>query len=174
MAKAAHGCTNCGGPVKPERRNYRYTESGLPNVVLQGVEVAECPSCGHYDVAIRHLARVHRAIALALAKSPVRLTGEQLRFLRKHVGYSGAQLAKYLHTDKTKISKWERGADPIGPSNDRLVRFLVAALDSDLRGSVTPIAAHLPEISDESGKSRELHIDVECLTASFVSVRTAA
>lgn len=174
MAKAAHECTNCGRPVRPRRRNYRYTESGLSNVVLQSVDVAECRACGHCDVAIPRLARVHRAIALALATSPVRLTGEQLRFLRKHVGYSGEQLATYLHTDKTKISKWERGEDPIGPSNDRLVRLLVAALDADLSGKVSSIAAHLPEISDESGKSRELHIDVECLTASFVPVRTAA
>jgi putative zinc finger/helix-turn-helix YgiT family protein len=174
MAKAAHECTNCGRPVTPERRNYPYTESGLSNVVLQGVEVAECPACGHYEVTIPHLAKIHRAIALALAKSPVRLTGAQLRFLRKHVGYNGEQLAKYLHTDKTRISKWERGEDPIGPSNDRLVRLLVAALDKDLSGNVSSIAAHLPEISDESGKSRELHIDVECLTASFVSVLTTA
>ena len=174
MARAVHECTNCGRPVRPERRNYRYAESGLSNVVLQGVEVAECPACGHYDVAIPHLERVHRAIALALAKSPVRLTGEQLRFLRKHLGYNGEQLAKYLHTDKTKISKWERGEDPIGPSNDRLVRLLVAALDTDLSRSVTSIAAHLPEISNESGKSRELHIDVEYLTASFVSVLIVA
>lgn len=68
----------------------------------------------------------------------------------------------------------ERGEDPIGPSTDRLVRLLIAALDTDLRRSVTSIAAHLPEISDESGKSRELHIDVEYLTGSFVSVLTMA
>ncbi len=174
MAKAAHECTNCGRPVTPKRRDYPYTESGLSNVVLQGVEVAECPACGHSEVTIPHLAKIHRAIALALARSPVRLTGAQLRFLRKHVGYSGERLAKYLHTDKTKISKWEREEDPIGPSNDRLVRLLVAALDKDLSRSISSIAAHLPEISDESGKSRELHVDVGCLTASFVSVLTTA
>jgi putative transcriptional regulator len=174
MRKAVHECTNCGRPVTPERRNYRYTESGLSNVVLQGLEVADCPACGHSDVAIPRLAKVHRAIALALANSPVRLTGEQLRFLRKHIGHSGEQLAKYLHTDKTKISKWERGEDPIGPSNDRLVRLLVAALDKDLSSNVTSIAAHLPEISDGSAKDWELHIDVEHLTASFVSALTTA
>ena len=174
MAKTAHECTNCGRPVRLERRNYRYTESGLSNVVLQDVEVADCPACGHSDVMIPRLAKIHRAIALALANSPARLTGAQLRFLRKHIGHNGEQLAKYLHTDKTKISKWERDEDPIGPSNDRLVRLLVAALDKDLRSKVSSIAAHLPEISDEPGKGWELHIDVEHFTASFLSVLTMA
>ena len=169
MAKATHECANCGQPVTPERRNYRYTESGLSNVVLQGVEAAECPACGHCDVTIPHLAKIHRAIALALAESPVRLTGAQLRFLRKYVGYTGEQLAKYLHTDKTKISKWECGEDPIGPSNDRLIRLLVGALDEDLSSKISSIAARLPDISDESGESRELNIDVERLTHSFLS-----
>ena len=37
-----HVCTNCGAAVTPGRRSYRYVESGLPNVILQGVEVADC------------------------------------------------------------------------------------------------------------------------------------
>ena len=138
-------------------------------MILQGVEVADCSSCGNSDVAIPHLAKIHRAIALALANSPSRLTGDQLRFLRKHVGHSGEQLANYLHTDKTKISKWERGEDPISPSNDRLIRLLVAALDPELSGNVVSIAAHLPKIGDDSEKVWDLNIDVEALTYSFLS-----
>ena len=171
MDKSIHECTNCGQPVTPEPRSYRYTESGLPNVILQGVQVADCPSCGNSDVAIPHLSKVHRAIALALANSPARLNGDQLRFLRKHVGHSGEQLANYLHTDKTKISKWERGEDPIGPSNDRLIRLLVAALDPELNRNVSSIASHLPKIADDSEKIWELNIDVESLAFSFIEAR---
>ncbi len=174
MNKSTHECSRCGQPCTSEIRSYSYTESGLPNLILQGVQVTECPACGNSDVAIPHLAKVHRAIALALANSPARLTGSQLRFLRKHVGHSGEQLAAYLHTDKTKISKWERGEDPIGPSNDRLIRLLVAALDTELNGNVVSIAAHLPNIADDSDKIWELNIDVEALTYSFRAARTAA
>jgi putative zinc finger/helix-turn-helix YgiT family protein len=169
-----HECTNCDEPVTPERRNYRYTESGLSDVILQGVEVAVCPQCGTSDVIIPRMAKVHRAIAQALASSPARLTGEQLRFLRKHLGLSGEQLGRYLHTDKTKISKWERGEDRIGPATDRLVRLLAAALDSELRPGVSAVAEHLPQISDESGKAWELHVDVATLQATFLSVSRAA
>jgi putative zinc finger/helix-turn-helix YgiT family protein len=169
-----HECTNCGKRVNPARRNYQYAESGLSNVILQGVEVADCPKCGNSDVMIPRMAKIHRAIAQALAKSPARLTGEQLRFLRKHLGLSGDQLGRYLHTDRTKISKWERGEDRLGPATDRLVRLLAAALDSELRPGVSAIAEHLPEISDESGKVWELHVDVTTLQTTFLCVSRAA
>jgi putative zinc finger/helix-turn-helix YgiT family protein len=169
-----HECTNCDEPVTPERCNYRYTESGLSNVILQGVEVAVCPKCGTSDVIIPRMAKIHRAIAQALANSPARLTGEQLRFLRKHLGLSGEQFGGYLHTDRTKISKWERGEDRIGPATDRLVRLLAAALDSELRPGVSAVAEHLPQISDESGEVWELHVDAATLQATFLSVSRAA
>jgi putative zinc finger/helix-turn-helix YgiT family protein len=175
MSRArTHECTNCEEAVTPERRNYRYAESGIPNVILQGVEVADCPKCGTSDVIIPRIAKIHRAIAQALANSPARLTGEQLRFLRKHLGLSGEQFGLYLHTDKTKISKWENGEDQIGPATDRLVRLLAAALDSELRPGVSAIAEHLPKISDESGKVWELHVDVATLQTTFLAVSKAA
>ncbi len=172
MAKN-HKCSNCGAKSAPILSNYRYTESGLGNVVLQNVHVAGCSLCGGEDVVIPHLERIHQAIAGALIESPARLTGAELRFLRKHLGKSGEQLAKYLHTDKTKISKWEQGVDPIGPSTDRLIRMLVAALDPELAPQSARIAEHLREISDKPLQT-ELHIDAETLRASYLPVRDAA
>src|SRR5438309_11880615 len=98
---STHECTNCGEHVASEHRNYRYAESGLPNVVLQGVTVADCPKCGNSDVSIPRIARIHQSIARALANSPARLTGPQLRFLRKHLGLNGEELGRYLHPDQT-------------------------------------------------------------------------
>jgi putative zinc finger/helix-turn-helix YgiT family protein len=169
-----HECTNCGGQVVPEFKNYRYAESGLPNVVLQGVAVADCPQCGNSDVLIPRVAKIHRAIARALANSPARLTGPQLRFLRKHLGLSGDELGRYLHTDKTKISKWETEEDRIGPATDRLIRLLATALDAESRPQVAAVAEHLPQILDESGRGWELHVDVHTLQVAFVSVSKAA
>lgn len=170
----ASECTNCGNRVLSERRNYRYSESGIPNVVLQGLPVADCPACGNSDVSIPRMAMIHRAIARALANSPVRLTGSQLRFLRKHLGLSGDELGRYLHTDKTKISKWETEQDPIGPATDRLIRLLVVALDEQLRPEVAAVAQYLPQIQDKSGNDCELHLDVETLRYSFSAVSKAA
>jgi putative zinc finger/helix-turn-helix YgiT family protein len=171
---STHECTNCGERIVSERRNYRYTESGVPDIVLQGVWVADCPQCGNSDVSIPRLAKIHREIARAIANSPARLTGPQLRFLRKHLGLNGEELSRYLHTDKTKISKWETEEDRIGPSTDRLIRLLAAALDEELRPQIAAVAEHLPQILDESGRGWELHIDVETLQGAFISVSRAA
>ena len=172
--QAGHECTNCGTLVQSQPRNYRYLESGLPNVVLQGVEVADCPVCGTSDVIIPRMAKLHRAIAQAIVNSPGRLTREQLRFLRKFLGWSGDQMAKYLHTDKTKISKWETGDDRIGPATDRLVRLITASLHSELLPDVRSVAEHIPLISDDPGSVWDLHIDARTLQAAFVPVSLAA
>ena len=169
-----HECTSCGKPVTLELRNYRYTEGGLSNVILQGIEIADCPHCGNEDIIIPRMEKIHRTIAQALANSPSRLNGEQLRFLRNHLGFTGEKLASYLHTDRTKISKWESGKDPIGNTTDRLLRLLVTVLDTELRPGVSLVAEHLPLIEDESGKLWELHIDAATLQSSFFTASQAA
>jgi putative transcriptional regulator len=168
-------CANCGATVRFERRNYQYTDSGLSNVVLQGVEVARCDACGSEDVILPFPERIHWAIARALvAENPARMTGEQLRFLRKHLGFSGEQLARHLGTDKTKISKWERGEDPIGKSTDRLVRLLVAELDPELKPAAAAVAGHFPLITDQSGSAFELRVDAATLRTGFLAIDRAA
>jgi hypothetical protein len=89
--------TNCGKPVTPRRRDYKYIESGLS--ILLGVEVAVRPSFQEWRKFIEPLRGRSRT-------APARQKGEQIRFFRKHLGLSGEQLGCYLHTDRTKISKW--------------------------------------------------------------------
>lgn len=160
-----HACTNCGEQILSEHRNYQYTESGVPNVILQGVTVADCPKCGNSDVSIPSVAKVHRTIARAIANSPARLTGPQVRFLRKHLGLNGDELGRYRHTDKTKVSKWETEEDGVGRATD---------INEELRPQVGAVAEHLPQILDESGTGWELHIDVDTLQVAFVSLSKAA
>jgi putative zinc finger/helix-turn-helix YgiT family protein len=174
MKTKTHECTICGQPAKLSRANYRYTESGLSNVILQGIEIAECPHCANQDVLIPHIEKIHRAIAQAITNSPGRIDGDQLRFLRTHLGLTGEKLGTYLHTDKTKNSKWERGEHTIGPTTDHLLRLLVIALDSDLRPAMSAVAEHLPLISNGSNKDWELHLDVNTLQCSFLAVSRAA
>jgi DNA-binding transcriptional regulator YiaG len=169
-------CMDCGAEsVTYVLGSHPYRESGLPNVVLQGVKLGTCSECKATSVIIPKMAVIHREIARALVQqNPGRMTGEQLRFLRKYLEVTGEQLAKYLHTDRTKISKWENGEDPIGPSTDRLMRLLVPALDKKLRPSVAAVAAHFPDIKDEPGTNWVLEIDVVAFTPTFLAVNRAA
>lgn len=106
-------------------------------------------------------------------EQPGRLTGEQLRFLRKHLGLTEDQQGGYIHTDKTKTSKWEGGEDRIGPANDRLIRLVAAALNKEMRPAASAIAEHLSRISDDTGTSWELHVDAVTLRTTFIATPKA-
>ena len=168
-----HHCNSCGSRTTRRIESYRYKESGLSNVVLHGVELRTCAKCGEQEIALPRMISLHRAIAEAIVNSPGKLTGEQFRYLRKHLGMSGEDIGKYLHTDRTKISKWERGEDPIGPASDRLMRMVASTLDSSLRRRASSVARNLPNIADRPGSDWELHVDPQG-EVSFVPIAHAA
>jgi DNA-binding transcriptional regulator YiaG len=70
--------------------------------------------------------KLHRAIGLVVVRKPARLTGAEVRFLRKLLGYSGADFARHIGVDPTVVSKWENDQQPIGEQSDRLLRMMVA------------------------------------------------
>ena len=119
-------CTECGSAVATSRENYRYTESGLPHVVLRNVEVRRCAECGNYDVVLPRIDELHQSIAVALTGKLGRLDGCEIRYLRKHLGWSGAELARRMFVDPSTVSRWEHGSQPIGRQSDALLRMYVA------------------------------------------------
>jgi len=63
-------------------------------------------------------------IAAAITEKRSALTGSEFRFLRKHMRLKAKDLAAVLGVTLTTISRWETGAERIGPANDRLMRCL--------------------------------------------------
>ena len=53
------------------------------------------------------------------------LAHPEIRFLRKHIGLSGAEFAQRMGGARETVSRWETGANPMGATADRLLRFLV-------------------------------------------------
>ena len=78
-------CSNCGAPARVAHGTYGLKEVGLKNVVLQGVEIVKCPKCKNEDPVIPNMNGLMRALALAVIEKPYRLTGEEVRFLRKYL-----------------------------------------------------------------------------------------
>lgn len=108
-----------------KRENYRYLASGLPNVTLVGVTVRRCAKCGEHEVVIPQIEELHRVLAVAVARRPSRLTKDEIRFLRKYLGYSGVDFAKLISVKPETVSRWENGRERIGPSTEKLIRMLV-------------------------------------------------
>ena len=118
-------CLNCGTPMKSRKENYHYTESGLSNVVLHGVEVRNCAKCGEREVVIPRLEQLHRAMARTVIEQKGKLVAEQIRFLRKYLGWSQTDLAAYMSVESPTVSRWEGGHQEMGQVADRLLRLLV-------------------------------------------------
>jgi putative transcriptional regulator len=120
-------CTLCGAVMKTKRENFRYDAVGLPSVTLKDVEVSRCPRCGEYEVAIPQIEDLHRAIAHAVIAKRERLTPAEIRFLRKHLGWSGADFAAHIGSTPETVSRWENGSAAMGVTADRLLRLMVAS-----------------------------------------------
>ena len=100
---------------------YHYTECGLQNVWLRNGYTKHKTPYGA-GVAFADLAGLHAAIGRAVAQRP-RLTGAELRFLRKEMNLSQAALAHLIGCTEQNASLWERkGKMP--KTADRMVRLL--------------------------------------------------
>jgi putative zinc finger/helix-turn-helix YgiT family protein len=136
MAKSSSiTCLECGGAMRTRREIVPFDKAiGLPGVRLHTL-VTRCPNCGAYEVSIPNLEGLHQAIARTIVIKPARLTSEEVRFLRKVLGWSGADFAEHMGTSAETVSRWETGSTPIGPQADRLLRLMVMTRDpvSDYR-----------------------------------------
>lgn len=132
-------CDACGTPMSPSTKDYRYRESGLHHVILEGLRVYQCPKCQTEAPEIPNLLGLHRAIAKALLTKPALLTGPEVRFLRRHMGLKAAEFAEQLGTTSVTVSRWETGAIAIDPKTDRLIRLLcVRKLEEESRRLILP------------------------------------
>jgi putative zinc finger/helix-turn-helix YgiT family protein len=159
-------CNACGAAATAVRGSYAFTECGLKNVILQGVEIIQCPECGDEQVIIPHMDDLMRALALAVISQPYRLQGEDVRFLRKYLKMTQVEFASYLEIDKTNLSKWENNEDRIGEQSDRLIRSIVLALGEGLKGRMEEVVRGFPRIHKSKRRPR-LECDTGSLSVSY-------
>ena len=121
---------------------YHYTDCGLRNVWLaNGFSRRKTPYGP--GVAIEGLPALHRAIGLWLVGKPRRLTGAEIRFLRKELDLSQKALAAIVGQSEQTVSLWERRGR-IPKTADRFVRALyreTAEGNAQIRDIVARLAA---------------------------------
>ncbi|MBV0932375.1 helix-turn-helix domain-containing protein [Marinobacterium weihaiense] len=100
---------------------YHYTSCGLPNIYLKnGFKEYETPY--GKGVAIEDVPGLHKAIAMAIIESPSKLTGKEIKFLRKELNLSQKRLGLLLGVEDQTVARWEKE----GPTSmaDRFVRVV--------------------------------------------------
>lgn len=106
-------------------KEYRYTESGLDNVVL--VDLPECvDDAGEVCVTIPRINLLHKAIAAGIVTRNGAMDGPELKFLRTMLGMTQAELAKIVNRDAQSVGRWERGEVESDPNAEAIVRLVAA------------------------------------------------
>lgn len=124
---------------------YHYTESGLQNVWLENGYTEHKTPYGT-GVAIEDIGGLHEVIGRSIACRP-RLTGAELRFLRKELGMSQRTLADMLGTSEQVVSLWERRGR-IPKWGARLVKLIfVEKVDGNVK-----IQAMIAKLSEQDNK----------------------
>lgn len=103
--------------------SYRYTESGLDNVFIEGMG-PHIDDGGEEVYGIPNIIGLHRVISEAIVSHPAGMSGKELRFLRTEMGLTQAELARVVHRDTQTVGRWERGEHPMEGPAEALVRLL--------------------------------------------------
>ncbi len=150
----------CGTEMKSRKENYRYTESGLDNVILLGVEVRRCRSCGRSEVVLPRLEELHRTIARTVATGSSPLRPQEIRFLRKYLGYSGADFARVIGVSPETLSRWENGKAEPSRMVDLLLRYMALTTLTDGVDHTNGLPAGCSECcgrASEANRPQSLH-----------------
>jgi len=116
------------GKTKPHLVEcYLAEELGLDVPVrLHNAVLSEPDDTGEEYITIPDLDGLHIAAAIGRLRIPLALRGKGIRFLRKVVGKSGAEMADALGIAPETLSRYENDKQPIEEAKDRLLRLTVA------------------------------------------------
>jgi len=121
-----------------------YTACGLDNVYLVSGYALENTPYGE-GLSIKHADQLHKAIGLYLARQKNALSEKELRFLRKQMNLTQAELGRLIGLSSQQVARWEKGESDISGPADRLVRGLyIQDVGSSL--DLQELASRLEEI----------------------------
>lgn len=106
-----------------DKAPYHYTECGLDDVYLVSGYEREATGYGE-AVSVKKADDLHVEIGFYLATEEKMLTGKELRFLRKEMGLTQAELGQYVGLDAQTVARWEKDQYPVTPAADIVIRLL--------------------------------------------------
>ena len=131
-------CETCGAAMTEHIEAVPLT--ALPSVIIDDALVAVCEN-GHRDVTISQLPQRLRWVALRLIEKSTQLTGEEIRFLRKHLGFSATDFAAFMEVKPETVSRWENEKLAMSGMREKTLRIAVksgpAILEYEIRHTKT-------------------------------------
>lgn len=104
---------------------YSTKDFGIPLVLINAVDQEYCEQCNEaLDFNIPNTEGLIAAAAIYRVKLPQKLTGDEIRFVRKALKLSAKKLAEVLSASAETVSRWENDKLAMGPSAEKLFRIL--------------------------------------------------
>lgn len=106
---------------------YRYEVSGLEGIYLLNGYTVEHKS-GEEFVSVADVDGLHKQIGLHLVMNRKVLTPKEIRFVRKTMDMTQAELGKWLGANSQTVARWEKGMTEMPGASDRLLRVFFVAM----------------------------------------------
>jgi DNA-binding transcriptional regulator YiaG len=119
---------------------YHYVGSGLSNVQLVGVKYQQWEN-GDQSAEIPSLPELLKALSKAIVAKKGPLKGEEVRFLRKRMGFSSKGFAELIGYNAQHFSRIENDATEWKQQTDLLIR-LVFAVGEKLPSKISDKVVH--------------------------------
>lgn len=121
-------CTNClrAGVETKIAPAYEATGLGAPfKVILEdAVKQTVCTKCGEVlETYIPDMEGLFHAVVFTRALEPRKLTGTEMRFMRRTMGWKAKDLAKHLGVSAEHLSRCENGTKVMAPATEKLFRL---------------------------------------------------
>jgi putative transcriptional regulator len=102
---------------------FHYKMCGLDNIYLMNGYCVEQTAYGE-AVSIRDADELHKAIGVYLVQHRKVLSPREVRFLRKQLELTQAELGGLMGQSSQQVARWEKGQCEIPGPADRLLRFI--------------------------------------------------
>ena len=128
-----------------------HSKEQLPfnEVALVEGTLHRCNACGATYCEFSRVEELSRVVAHILARQEERILPEQIRFLRKYLGYGGKDFAEFLAVAPETVSRWESKQHPMVMqlSTEKLIRLMALTASPLNEYGLEKIGTHPGEAS---------------------------
>ena len=110
---------------------FEYKDCGLPNVDLMGIVQYKCQACGEMYASLPKIKQLHRLIGMTLCCKKEKLSGIEIRYLRKEMGLRAIDFALVLSIKPETLSRIENNTQDTGDTLEKLIRSMFMNLISN-------------------------------------------
>jgi len=144
-------CDKCGSEMLTIKdKKYEYKECGLPNVILYGITQYKCKKCDENYVSIPKIKQLHRLIGMNLCCKKEKLSGIEVRYLRKEMRLKSVDFSRILSITPETLSRIENDTQEAGGSLEKLIRSIYMNIISAEQEK--PIRVDILKMLDEAAK----------------------